>query len=228
MADKYETFVRWYLRLNGFFTVDNFVVHEAGNGRIVPEGGEFDTIGVRFPHSREQVDRKLIINDSRLDDAEVRDHELIDFVIAEVKGGKRNTLNSIWRAGSEEKKVRRIVYLLKWMGPFKDENQIRELAIRLQRDHRARESGFQFRLVYFSHAHSQQALPRNVKQISFHEIADFIVSLRTPCWKDSGLGVFSNHEQWDKLICDVWNIGTPESLQTKAQKIDSILALLSN
>jgi len=27
MADNYERFVRWYLRFNGYFTVENFYVH---------------------------------------------------------------------------------------------------------------------------------------------------------------------------------------------------------
>jgi hypothetical protein len=59
MEDNYEKVVRWYLRFNGYLTAENFVIHEARNGQI-PQGGEFDTIGVRFPHSREQVDQKLI------------------------------------------------------------------------------------------------------------------------------------------------------------------------
>ena len=150
MADKYESFVRWYLRFNGFFSVENFVIHEAGNGDIIPEGGEFDTIAVRYPHSKEQVDHTVIINDHRLDDAETKADELIDFVIAEVKSGRRNTLNSLWQTGDEEKKVRRVKYLLRWVGALKNEPQIGEVAGRLQREHRAREQGNLFRLIYFS------------------------------------------------------------------------------
>lgn len=34
MEDKYEKLVRWYLRFNGYLTVENYVVHEARNGRV--------------------------------------------------------------------------------------------------------------------------------------------------------------------------------------------------
>lgn len=226
MEDNYEKVVRWYLRFNGYLTVENYVIHEARNGRV-PEGGEFDTLGVRFPHSREQVDQKLIRNDLKLDDAEVRDHQLIDFVIAEVKSGNRNKLNGIWHPGNEDEKVRRVAYLLRWMGALGDEHRISEVARQLQKEHRARENGYLFRLVYFSRSHTKQAVPAVVPQITFREIAEFIVKLRTPCWKEYSLGVRSLHGQWDKLICDIWDIGNPASDKSDEKKVQSILALLS-
>jgi hypothetical protein len=67
MENNYEKFVRWYLRFNGYLTVQNFVIHEPQNGKV-PEGAEFDVAAVRFPYSREQVQQKLIQNDPRLDD----------------------------------------------------------------------------------------------------------------------------------------------------------------
>ena len=226
MEDKYEKFVRWYLRFNGYLTAENYVIHEARNGHV-PEGGEFDTLGVRFPHSREQVDQNLIRNDPRLDDGEVIADHLIDFVIAEVKSGNRNRLNGIWQPGNDEEKVSRVAYLLRWMGALGDEQRITEVARRLQKEHRARDNGYLFRLVYFSHSHTQQAVPAIVPQITFREIAEFIVKLRTPCWKGYGLGVRSQHEQWDKLVCDIWDIGSPESHQSDAEKVEAVLALLS-
>jgi len=40
MIDKYEVFVRWYLRFNGYFTIENFIVHGADaepfHGEYVP------------------------------------------------------------------------------------------------------------------------------------------------------------------------------------------------
>ncbi len=226
MEDKYEKFVRWYLRFNGYMTAENYVIHEARNGHI-PEGGEFDTIGVRFPYSREQVDQKLISNDPRLDDREARDDNLIDFVVAEVKSGNRNSLNSMWQPGNDDKKASRVAYLLRWMGALGDEQRITEVARRLQKEHRARENGYLFRLVYFSHSHTRQAVPAIVPQITFREIAEFVVQMRTPCWKGYGLGVRSQHEQWDKMIRDIWEIGDPDSQQSDAGRIQAILALLS-
>lgn len=226
MEDKYEQLVRWYLRFNGYLTAENYVVHEARNGRI-PQGGEFDTLGVRFPYSREEVDQKLIRNDPKLDDAEVSAQHLVDFLIAEVKSGKRNSLNSIWQPGNEDEKVRRVAYLLRWMGALGDEQRISEVACRLQKHHRARENGYLFRLVYFSQSHTKQAVPAVVPQITFREIAEFIVRLRTPCWQQLGMGVRSHHAQWDKLICDIWDIGDPQNHESDEEKVERILMLLS-
>lgn len=226
MEDNYEKLVRWYLRFNGYLTAENYVVHEARNGRV-PQGGEFDTLGVRFPYSREQVEQKLIRNDPKLDDAEVSTHHLVDFVISEVKSGRRNSLNSIWQRGNEDEKVNRVAYLLRWMGALGTEQRISEVACRLQKEHRARENGYLFRLVYFSKSHTQQAVPAIVPQITFREIAEFIVRLRTPCWQGFGLGVRSRHEQWDKLICDIWRIGDPDNHESEGEKVQRILGLLS-
>jgi hypothetical protein len=225
MEDKYEKLVRWYLRFNGYLTVENYIVHEARDGRV-PQGGEFDTLGVRFPHSREQVDQKLIRNDPKLNDAEVSEHHLIDFVIAEVKSRKRNSLNGVWQPGNEEPKVKRVAYLLRWIGALGEEQRINDVARRLQKEHRARENGHLFRLVYFSKSHTQQAVPAIVPQITFKEIAEFIVRLRTPCWQGFGMGVRSHHPQWDKLICDIWDVGDPENPESDGEKVQHILALL--
>jgi hypothetical protein len=226
MEDKYEKLVRWYLRFNGYLTAENYVVHEARNGKI-PQGGEFDTLAVRFPYSREQVDQKVIKNDPNLEDAEVSAHHLVDFVIAEVKSGKRNRLNSIWQSGNEKEKVSRIAYILRWIGTLGDEQRTSEVARRLQKEHRARENGYLFRLVYFSKSHTQQGVPAIVPQITFREIAEFIVRLRTPCWQRFGMGVRSYHTQWDKMICDIWDIGDPENHESEGEKVQRILALLS-
>ena len=178
---------------------------------------------MRFPYSREQVDKKLIRNDPKLHDTEVNEHHLIDFVIAEVKSGKRKSLNSIWQPGNEDEKVSRVVYLLRWIGALGDEQRISAVARRLQKEHRVREGGYLFRLLYFSHSHTEQAVPAVVSQITFRGIAEFIIKLRTPSWKEYGMGVRSLHEQWDKLICDVWDIGDPDKPDSDEQKVEHIV-----
>ena len=54
MPDLYEKYIRWYLRLNGFLSVENFIAHADGDptrqrGRLVGQRTELDVIGVRFP-----------------------------------------------------------------------------------------------------------------------------------------------------------------------------------
>lgn len=38
MATKAEEFIRWYLRFNGYFSIENFVVHAADNPKRIKEG----------------------------------------------------------------------------------------------------------------------------------------------------------------------------------------------
>jgi hypothetical protein len=41
------------------------------------------------------------------------------------------------------------------------------------------------------------------------------------------MGVKSNHEQWDDLIREIWNIGNPERPGSDNEKVDAILQLIS-
>jgi hypothetical protein len=59
-------------------------------------GAEVDVLAVRFPYAHEIAGFR-IENDPKLFDAETGRRSLIDFVIAEVKGGRRSTvLNDLW------------------------------------------------------------------------------------------------------------------------------------
>jgi hypothetical protein len=45
-----ERLAYWYLRLNGFLTIENFIVHDEGGG---PQRTDVDLIAFRFPNRRE-------------------------------------------------------------------------------------------------------------------------------------------------------------------------------
>ena len=82
-----ENLAYWYLRLNGFLTIQNFVVHP---DRGDSQGTEVDILGVRFPYRAENLERPM------QDDApfaQLRDKTWI--AIAEVKSG-RCGLNGPW------------------------------------------------------------------------------------------------------------------------------------
>jgi hypothetical protein len=48
-----ERLAYWYLRLNGFLTIENFIVHDEGG---LAQRTDVDLIGLRFPHRREAYD----------------------------------------------------------------------------------------------------------------------------------------------------------------------------
>ena len=64
---------------------------------------------------------------------------MVEFVIAEVKSGKKAGLNGIWfkqdEGGKYDKRVR---YLLRWLGPLAKEDEIARAAKNLREKHRAR------------------------------------------------------------------------------------------
>jgi hypothetical protein len=225
MPDPHETLVRWYLRFNGYLSVESFVVHEPTDGKV-PQGAEFDTLAVRFPFSRESAGF-LIRNDSPLWDEEAEENSLIDFVIAEVKGGAKPSLNKIWRL-IKGKYTERMAYVVRWLGPFREEETILSVASDLCQKQRAVRDGYLFRLLYFAKRRTDQAVPSHVPQITFEDIARFIVKVRAPCWVDQGLGNRSQHQQWEPIIRKIWNIADPAALGEPEAKISEILAYVES
>jgi hypothetical protein len=87
-----EKMAYWYFRLNGFFLIENFIVHPEGRGG---QRTDADLLAVRFPFRAERLFDDP--NDIMADDVqrlELRG-DLIDVVIAEVKSGAC-ALNGPW------------------------------------------------------------------------------------------------------------------------------------
>jgi hypothetical protein len=88
-----EKVAYWYFRLNGFFQIENFVVHPERHGG---QRTDADLLAVRFPHRSERFFDNP--NDTMPDDERrLRlSRNLIDVVIAEVKTNQPCTLNGPW------------------------------------------------------------------------------------------------------------------------------------
>lgn len=88
-----ERVAYWYLRLNGFFQIENFVVHPERRGG---QRTDADLLAVRFPHRAERLFDDP--NDVMADDIQYLglSADLIDVVIAEVKTNQPCTLNGPW------------------------------------------------------------------------------------------------------------------------------------
>lgn len=106
---KAEILTKWYLRLNGYFIVDNFIIHNPNevSNEVIANETEVDVLGIRFRHSKEIAGSLHIANDPEL----VADLDTeIDFVIAEVKTGKEDRPNKAWRL---QQACNRIYYSLR-------------------------------------------------------------------------------------------------------------------
>ena len=217
-VDPYELLVRWYLRFNGYLGVENFVVHQTVQGGNV-QAGETDILAVRFPHSREDPGFALQTDPKLLDNQAVRDG-LVDFIVAEVKGRRKDTLNKVWRPPADSVKIDRVAYIIRWLGAFSDESLIRQVATELQASHSARPGQFLFRVVMFAHKVQRNL---SLKQVTFHDIADFLVQARAPCWQDRGFGARSPHNQWHPFIKEIWKIADPQVGVDTQVKVQAIL-----
>src|SRR2546426_3035308 len=76
-AERFETFVTWYLRFNGYFTVPSFYVHAGDDpkrisGDTVGNLTEVDTLAIRLPYSREESGAQFPIAKNLLEGAEGR------------------------------------------------------------------------------------------------------------------------------------------------------------
>lgn len=125
MSAIYEKFVKWYLRFNEYFTIENFIVHAADNpnrirGDFIAPYTETDIIAIRMPYSIEITSNLYIANHEILVSGQ---NKRFDVVIAEVKSRENNRPNSVWR----EKHLRSIQYIVRFIGLF-EESQIDEVA----------------------------------------------------------------------------------------------------
>ncbi len=185
-AQRFETFVTWYLRFNGYFTVPSFVVHAGDDpgrisGDIVGSHTEVDTLAVRLPHSREQSGTEFPTHDSLIDGAEGK----FDVVVAEVKSGKSNSPNKTWRLRN---RVSNIEYMLRFLGWHQDDAKIGEVAECLQKNYYFEEGALRIRYIIFSRAPNRKWSDKGVKYITFDDCIQFISDQRGQCWAQSGIG----------------------------------------
>lgn len=99
-----ERVAYWYFRLNGFFQIENFVVHPKLSG---PQRTDADLIGVRFPYRAERlIDNPTDLMLDDIDRLKLSDHR-VDVVIAEIKTG-RCDLNGPW-TNDEDQNIHRVL-----------------------------------------------------------------------------------------------------------------------
>jgi len=88
-----ERLAYWYFRLNGFMTVENFLIHPEFGSNIRTDA---DLLATRFKHRTENVDRPMA-DDSRIVECDT----FANIIIAEIKTGNC-ALNGPWTEPSRQ------------------------------------------------------------------------------------------------------------------------------
>jgi hypothetical protein len=195
--NAYEQVALWYLRLNGYFAIPNFIAH--GN---IETRTDVDVLGVRFPHSCEFED-----DTKRLD---IR-AENIDVVLSEVKKG-RCKVNGPWR---QREPNRALEYVLRRVGLFDEEASIVDAANALYSTRRYENDRFSVRIICFGR--KRNASLTGVTQILWSDVISFISS-RFDRYKREK----ADNQYWDSFGIYLW-----DKLATAGQQrpdVDDIVA----
>jgi hypothetical protein len=209
MALDPESLATWYFRLNGFFTMKNFIVHpDLGRGQRT----DIDVFGVRLPFRQE------LVSDPMEDDGNfTKVGQKAFLAIVEVKSG-RIKINSTWR----EPALRNVHRFLRAAGPF-DLARVDEVANAIyQRGSYERDPQWHVALVGVGRsrnavlAHDLSGL----MQITWADISSFIFKRFSKYNQQKEI-----HMQWDPDARALWNIW--ECHRDSSRKFDgAILAMV--
>lgn len=217
-SNSAEILAKWYLRFNGYFIVDNFIVH-AGDDisriskTIIGNHTETDILAIRHKFSKEITGVLQIQNDPKI----ICDKDLkIDFVIVEVKTGNQDKPNRLW----VEKRIPVIEYILRFAGFIESENEISKIAndLAIAGEYHSCASAFSIRLVLVSEK-SPNKNWHHLTNILFDEIVDFLVDVRGQCWVTENIGTASIHYQWDDLIVNIFSIANNQEIPIDERKV---------
>ena len=184
-----EHLAYWYLRLNGFLTIPNFVVHP---DRGSDQKTEVDVLGVRFPHRAENLENPMV-DDGHL--TTVCDKPFV--IIAEVKSGNE-PFNESW-TNPERRNMLRIVRAI---GTF-PECECGLVADALYDEGRYENELYHVSLLWFGRECNHEVAEdySKVPQILWPEVLEFIYR-RFHKYEDQKV----SHPQWDEPGRELWNI----------------------
>ncbi len=163
---KTEELVEWYLRLNGYFIIPNFILHPLMPCRS--QRTEIDLLGVRFPYQTEVVcdsegKRLPMENDEKL-----IDNRFVDCLIVSVKGIKSEV-----EINRKIKEFQNLKDVIKRFGFVGSEENIADVAKELLREKKAVRDQFQIRFLGIAGKFNKYS---KTKQIIFKEIIEFILT----------------------------------------------------
>lgn len=189
MRNYAEVLAYWYLRLNGFFPIADFVLHH--------KGGDTDILAIRPPFACEYVkgerlkENDLLIKIIKNDESDL--YRSYIGIIAEAKGGKGE--NPISRATINKKfDLESLKYNLRRLGLFTN-SEVTTIAEKLEQKKGVASNFISIHKVLFAHA--QRFTPRsddNFSFISLEVAKDFI---------EERMSLDFKIEDWDKFNADI-------------------------
>ncbi len=189
MRNYAEAFTYWYLRLNGFFPIADFVLHH--------KGGDTDVLAVRPPFACEYVKGERLNEDELL--IQMINNVGCDLfrcfvgVIAEAKGGKSE--NPISRSEINKKlDLESLKYDLRRLGLLRD-SDVDAIAENLEHSKAIVSNSVSVHKILFAHA--QRFSPRKNDNFSF-------ISLEaTRSFIEKRMKLDFKIRDWDKFDADI-------------------------
>ena len=224
MASKYERFIASYLRLNAYFTITNFIVHAADDPTRISGGQignytETDILGIRMPYSVERTGDLFIANHEAL---VAGNDGKIDVVIAEVKSGKKNIPNRVWKNGVSNHAIE---YIVRFVGLHNKEAKISDAAKALASGFHFEDDRCRLRYIVFAQKINGDYASKGVTYITFRDVIKFLVEVRGQSWIECNSGVASCHTQWDEGLNEVFVIANDRaSVDERIKSIERYLA----
>jgi hypothetical protein len=187
-AGSLDSVAEWFLRLNGFFTILNFVVHPVHAKEGTRQRTDADVLGVRFPHRQEVVGGEPLT-----DDAAFHNLQRPMLAIAEVKT-RVCKLNGPWTRQRDEN-VENVLRALGYVAP----TLVAAVSASLYQSGRFESSEFEARLLCFG-ASTSDRLPTGALQFTWAEVLRFIHGRYQTFWN-----VKRQHQQWPPVGQFLWD-----------------------
>lgn len=221
-AERAERFCRWFLRFNGYFSIENFIVHASDDpsrisGGLVAPVTETDVLALRMPHSMEVKGQLHVANFLPLVEGA---GNKIDVIIGESKTGDARP-NAIWRRDG----TAAIEYLVRFVGLCSTDDAVREVSAELKNRFSSVTSNARYRYVVFCEQPNDHYAKLGVQYITFLDMVRFLVEVRGQCWIAANIGVASIHYQWDPLINQIFDVINRMDVDNEV-KIQEVLQVL--
>jgi hypothetical protein len=191
----------WYLRLNGYFTMPNYIAHAQDGAQT-----DVDVLGVRFPHSREYPDDEAVLQFPV---------DKIDVVFAEAKAGECK-LNGPWKGKGDG---RPLEWVLRRVGLVCEDEQVDRIANELYLHRRfppnneSTRWSFVVRIVCFGKSENKKL--GNVTQVLWPDAIGFMRERFQTYAVEK-----ADHNHWDSFGKFLWR----ELFAEKPPRIDELEA----